>query len=71
MSCIKPTVKLIGENSFRYCTVCRMVSPTFKFFDDEEQKLKTFCRICFYDVDVKSSDEKISQLNLTAGYKNE
>ena len=68
---IKLTERLIGENSFRYCIMCRMVSPVFKFFDDEMQKHRTFCKICFFDVDVKSSDEEISQLNLTAGYKNE
>ena len=57
--------------SFRYCRICRMVSPTFKFFDDETQTDKTFCKICFYEVGTKDSDEEIAQLNLTAGYMNE
>jgi hypothetical protein len=47
-----------------------MISPVFKFFDDEIQEHKTFCKICFYNVDVKPDDETISQLNLVAGVKN-
>jgi hypothetical protein len=48
-----------------------MVTPVFKFFDDEVQEYKTFCKICFYNVDIKSEDREISQLNLTAGYMND
>ncbi len=67
----KPTGNITLINSFKYCSVCRMVTPVFKFFDDEVQEYKTFCKICFYNVDIKSEDREISQLNLTAGYMND
>ena len=48
-----------------------MMSPVFKFYDDEIQEYKTFCKICLYCTDVKPDDDTISQLNLSAGYINE
>jgi hypothetical protein len=50
--------------------MCRLIQPTFKFFNEEKQQHQTFCRVCFYSTDVKSSDETIEQLNLIAGVRN-
>lgn len=68
---IKDTENIVQTNSFKYCGVCRMMSPVFKFYDDEIQEYKTFCKICLYCTDVKPDDDTISQLNLSAGYINE
>ena len=70
MSSGKDMENITLTNSFRYCSVCRLMSPVFTFYDDEVQKHKTFCKICFYSVDVKSDDEEIEQLNLTTGVRN-